>query len=444
MADWNLDAHPRDEKGRFTSRGAALKAWSQHHRTGGRETTGLHATTLKAWAKTSRQDVNSARRLGRMDKAFDDTARNIAGRRQSEAATPPPPNPIAVMRQAANPDARGRGALHAAHQLGQRIAAYRAAHNGANPRGYERQTARHQEPDAARALGQGLMGKPLSYDLAAKEPVTRDRLARRADREAAKARAQKAESDRAAAENARTSSVEDFQAAGIRVSLTANQMKEFHEHFEKSLGFRATPQSVKDLAGLHGAVHENHEIQMYLHQSYNGISIDAAIMDKTTNQRIGRMVRGYHRGDDGKVYVHHELLQFHVGERAAGIGKAILKNQVGQYVKHGFDRVELDAAWDGQYVWPHMGFDAKTPRVLDEIKSEFRHHLETKHGVKSADSANMMQKINTLQEVAHSTHAGEPVGKKFLLSRGNEMYGDLIAMKAPLHSGSPLRTYLGV
>lgn len=139
--------------------------------------------------------------------------------------------------------------------------------------------------------------------------------------------------------------------------------------------------------------------------------------------------------------VHHDLFDVPQNMRNAGIGAQILEHQFEQYVARGIGRIELDAAWDGQYVWPSMGFET-SPKMLEQVTTEFKKwarkggpivsktgkstydyalsdELLAASGTKSMiDNIQSVAKINSIQDLALLKINGVPVGKEFLRWRG--------------------------
>lgn len=239
---------------------------------------------------------------------------------------------------------------------------------------------------------------------------------------------------------------EQFKKAGIYVGDT-----EDIKRAEEVLGQRVTPQLVKDLLGIHSEINEaDYEIRCsFSNAGWGGEKKTAANLG-LTRRSDGATVeinREYFR-KDGKLVVHHALFLQDDKIKAAGLGKRVLQNQVAQYVKLGADRLETEAAWDGQYVWPRMGYTLRDPNELDRFKAEFKAWL-TQHDFSDRAAERIASAPTSIQELALSEGKRrdgkvEKVGKDFLLWRGHKSGRGLIRLEAPLAPGSPMRQYLGV
>lgn len=310
-----------------------------------------------------------------------------------------------------------------------------------------------RDVQSAQREGRMDLGAKMGYARVREMRTNRNRAAH-----AAVDAVRKADHWRAERERLGVPTVADFDRAGIsmpqvRTPLSNDALAKFRESFQNTLGVPITPSFIKELAGIHASI--DHEKLAVTHTvtantDWNGkLSVRvSATINNIDGKEVGSLEREYHRDDDGKIVVHHEFFRIHESIRASGIGKKTLQNQVRQYVKLGVDRVETEAAWDGQYVWPHMGFELRNPRHLDEHKSEFRTYMREQKGMKPATIDRIINKVKSIQDIADVKYGRGKIqqnpGKDYLLWRGNEKYGNLIPLKAPLASGSPLRQYLGV
>lgn len=151
---------------------------------------------------------------------------------------------------------------------------------------------------------------------------------------------------------------------------------------------------------------------------------------------------------NGELVVHHQYFKLSEQMRASGIGKKILRAQALQYDALGVARIETEAAWDGQYVWPRMGFTLREPAKLDFYKSEFAKHLVETYGLTEARAAQFADagSIHELATTKIDFPGAENAGKEFLIARGNGPRGQLINLH--VRKGEPeeviFRNYLGL
>jgi hypothetical protein len=118
-----------------------------------------------------------------------------------------------------------------------------------------------------------------------------------------------------------------------------------------------------------------------------------------------------------KIYedrVHH--MTFEVDDSGKGIGREILKRQVGEYDRLGIKNVTMYANDVGNYAWPRVGFEPADPKDLLRFKDAYRSFLERRKLDTSLADA------GSLEEIANSKH-----GKEFLLSPAAPSEVELIA-----------------
>lgn len=117
----------------------------------------------------------------------------------------------------------------------------------------------------------------------------------------------------------------------------------------------------------------------------------------------------------GKTSAYHASLFLSEGLQKTGLGKSIVRSQVGAYQKLGVKQVNLHAAEVGRYAWAKFGFngDAKTVRGA---RREFAQYLR-KEGVTGA--AKIVRNAKTLHDIAVTRVGQRKVGKEFLLQGKN-------------------------
>lgn len=118
-----------------------------------------------------------------------------------------------------------------------------------------------------------------------------------------------------------------------------------------------------------------------------------------------------------------------------GTGRKILRTQVNTYRELGVKEITLSAAWDGQYVWPRAGYELQSPGRIEVYKQELRTFLKDRQLLEGM--AGQVDKVESIHELAIlKAKDGTPVGKNFLIRRGNHG-GDLLHLQVKLQDGDP-------
>lgn len=155
-------------------------------------------------------------------------------------------------------------------------------------------------------------------------------------------------------------------------------------------------------------------------EAVQGVRLEAAGADDL------ELKRTFRRDERGDLVASNDLMRLPKEARGSGEGTRLLRNQLEEYDRLGVDRIELQAAWDGRYVWPKMGYqvDADT---LKSLNKKFNALLK-KSGIEPV-------KARSIQDIAN-----HPQGETFLKSV------DQFPMHLDMHSpaAEAMRARLGV
>jgi phage-related protein (TIGR01555 family) len=219
---------------------------------------------------------------------------------------------------------------------------------------------------------------------------------------------------------------QEFQKSGVEIkgppsSLIGNEV----------LGETVTAERVKGLLGLPeiDGAKVSYSVESGFDENFDGLYSVVRVSASVENSRgteVGRIERTFRRDENGDLIVSHDYFKLTKSVKGQGIGKRVLANQVRQYQELGVKKIETEALWDGQYVWPRMGFDAADRGELAEVKSEFQKHLVRK-GLSEKDAAALVKKTKSLHDISRATISAKgldaeasKVGKQFLIKRGNK------------------------
>lgn len=216
----------------------------------------------------------------------------------------------------------------------------------------------------------------------------------------------------------------------IRTDATAQQLNEYSQKiFER-------PFDVRDFDALTQAhlIPEANRGKGTIMLGSDGKSLS---MNQYINSGtdVEKLQRTYNRTRDGKLEVQHHYFVLPKDMRHGGIGPQIIEGQFHTYKKLGVDRVETHAAWDGQYVWPSMGFKLMDQARLGEYQQEFcrwaqgdrrvvddiGHGLPTPALPKPVETRELleaMKAVHSIQDLALLQIGGIKVGRDFLRQRG--------------------------
>ena len=246
---------------------------------------------------------------------------------------------------------------------------------------------------------------------------------------------------------------QDYTDAGISVHSTSYGVEEIdnaHTEFQSTMGTALSPAIVKSLIGLEGPAAEGGSYTVFAAREKVSIRFKSPGAD---------ILRDYHR-EEGELVVHHSLFEIETRFKGGGFGKRALRSQVEQYDKLGVKRIDTEAAWDGQYVWPHMGFTSSNPAQFGRIKLEYSRYLKRVYGLAEEHAVQQASEITSMHDLAEAVQPegvdGDPhapysqhknqSGKRFLFDRGNVTGGEMIELV--VHRGAPeettLRDYLGM
>jgi hypothetical protein len=205
--------------------------------------------------------------------------------------------------------------------------------------------------------------------------------------------------------------------------------------------------------GLHelsGVEIQDAQIRAYHYTDASKFFMSAKIVDPNTG-KTGSLSRSYTRTSDGKLSVGHNLFTLPDSLKDGGMGSRMIESQFATYRKLGVDVVETHAAWDGQYVWPSMGFELQNPNQLGAFKQEFSRWAQgtrkqvnkvgevmkepaTPEPISTTDLIGIIKDVKSIQELAALEFNGIAVGKEFLRSHG---YSEMGLINLELNLKSP-------
>lgn len=149
------------------------------------------------------------------------------------------------------------------------------------------------------------------------------------------------------------------------------------------------------------------ETRSYNERGKKGTITKFSLHDSTGNP-IGIVSRSFTVDSKGNRVVEHDKVDLDKKFQGNGTAKALLKNSVELYKKHGIEQIKLAAGLDaGRYVWAHMGFVAQPAEV-----GKYKKALQLAHPEHAAQVA----KLKTIQDVAEFKVGTDHIGKQFLLS----------------------------
>jgi hypothetical protein len=214
------------------------------------------------------------------------------------------------------------------------------------------------------------------------------------------------------------------------------------------------PRDFSGLLSLHelkGVRFDEHVVAEYKNRDgSHRLALSVNIHNPNVREEGGRIERVYYRAPDG-IHVVHEFFKMPASLRAGGDGARLIESQFATYRKLGVAVVETHAVWDGQYVWPSMGFGLTHPTQLGSYKEEFARWAQGErptaderggmrstpalpHPVPAADLLPILDSVKTIQDLAALEINGVAVGKEFLRYRGHRGVGELIDLRLNLKS----------
>lgn len=149
------------------------------------------------------------------------------------------------------------------------------------------------------------------------------------------------------------------------------------------------------------------------------LAISAGILDDK-QKVIGTFNRIYKKDADGKLEVKHVAFFLDKKVQNSGIGRELFNAQVEAYRKLGIDKVTLDAAEVGKYVWAKAGFEWTDPKQVKHVFEKLEAKVARKIGAAAAKK--VMSQLNTAEDVARLVVDGERIGKDFLIDKGKKVF----------------------
>lgn len=204
------------------------------------------------------------------------------------------------------------------------------------------------------------------------------------------------------------------------------------ENVEKVFGSKAP--SAETLVKMFGVPDPDVKGSFSIYTSGDKVEVNGSFVDKDGNS-VATIQRSFKK-EKGKLVVHHDLLKIQKNYKGKGTGTQILKNSFEEYKKMGVGMVEQDCAWDGQYVWPRMGYKM-TPDALEESKQHLADTIAEKMKLVEPEQVAAVEtwiqkNVKSGQDIA-DLHLpdGTPIGKEALLS------GDMFSVTLDLKDGDP-------
>lgn len=204
----------------------------------------------------------------------------------------------------------------------------------------------------------------------------------------------------------------------------ANVQRKMRELFGREL----SPDEIRSLVGIEPHLQAGHRYSLSAER--NNLAVLVTSRDAAGNKIEG--VREYYRDERGRLTVHHALLVIDDAIKGNKLGKKILQSQFRAYRALGVRRVVLEAAWDGQYVWPRMGFRLRDPGRLSLYQNGFERWLRTQ-GFSESVAKRIAQKPKDLHELAVVKYRGRALGKEYLFPGRL----DLIPLEVTLDPSDP-------
>jgi SPP1 gp7 family putative phage head morphogenesis protein len=192
---------------------------------------------------------------------------------------------------------------------------------------------------------------------------------------------------------------------------------------EKVFGRKLTDAELDGLAGMNAKLPASMAVKYEL-QEFKDYALpvgdELAITDVVSlvgtihddEVKIAVFRRQFHR-HRGQLTAFQELLELAEDRQGAGIGRELFNAQMDAYEAAGVERVHLNAAWVGKYVWSKARFAADDPAQLASLRKRLAARLTKKLGAQA--SAEIMARTATVSDIAGVVVDGEKVGKDFLI-----------------------------
>lgn len=220
----------------------------------------------------------------------------------------------------------------------------------------------------------------------------------------------------------------------VRATPGVGIQRESQEHIENVFGKQMSAKDMASLAGGKSGFKLVGEVVPYEvvkdKESMPAAKLYAAVHDDSGGP-VGRIERTYYRDKDQQLVVKQDLFRLLDEAQGSGIGKRVFNAQMDAYARMGVERVELEAAWAGPYVWTRAGFQWSDEEDIAYAIKAFTKRLEKQYpGVAWAG------KIKTPMDIATFVGPdGSKLGKTFL----TEIYDELGYSIAMHGSPSKLR-----
>jgi len=227
-------------------------------------------------------------------------------------------------------------------------------------------------------------------------------------------------------------SVEAFKEAGIHVE----GFDKAQEHAKAFFGAPITPQKTRELIGAEGLL-PGAKISYRVASNRNELFVSATVDDALG---VAANIERSYKVEGGEKTVHHHLLWLPERLQNSKFGSNMFAAQLREYLKAGVHRVETEAAWVGQYYWPSIGYQLRSPSFLGVLKYQFIEYANAA-GVTESAAIVLMADVHTVHDLAMTKIGGRKIGKEFLLNRGNAG-GSLIELELDLTEGSQSRAIL--
>lgn len=225
--------------------------------------------------------------------------------------------------------------------------------------------------------------------------------------------------------------VQRFDAEGVRV--IPGHVNKIRAASADVFGEELTPTQIKGLTSVEGQFPPGHTYDHAVLVDWGGdMKVRSMVFDERGGQ-VASAVRTFSRVD-GKVVAHNDLFEITKSAKGKGVGKRVLASQIRNYAANGVESIELSAAWDGQYVWPRMGYQLTDPSLMTDLKSEFKKYL-IRTGVVESE-ATRLAAVGDIGELALVESGGKRYGKDFLIARGNNE-GFMLDMRLKLDPDDP-------
>jgi SPP1 gp7 family putative phage head morphogenesis protein len=206
-----------------------------------------------------------------------------------------------------------------------------------------------------------------------------------------------------------------FEKAGIVMLPDPDKVNELRRVQHGVFGRVLSPEETKALVGGAELLAKHGKVRVVTMVTRNEHAVVRATVTGKKHDQI-TVVRDFYKKND-ELVAHNAFLEIHEDLKGQKIGSKLLKSQLEQFERFGVRRVHLEAAWDGQYVWPRMGYRLARPEEFPKYQAEFARHL-VKNGFSEADAAAIAGRSANMNELALTTEGERKVGRDFLLERG--------------------------